>query len=109
MGKYHLGVIKCLYEEGLLPRVIAGSSIGSVFACFLGTKTPEELEDIFVPERMDFSAYNKRQKFSLLKNLKSLIKHGYLIDPAIGRDYMRGNIGDITFQVTFFGACVVIV
>lgn len=98
MGKYHLGVIKTLSEEGLLPRVIAGSSIGSVFASFLGTKTPQEMEEMYIPEGMNWSAYDRRQKFSLLKNLKSLIQHGYLIDPHIGIDFMRDNIGDITFQ-----------
>ena len=99
MGKYHLGVIKCLYEEGLLPRILAGSSIGSVFAAFLCTQTTEEMENVYFPERLDFSVYNRRQKFSLLKNLKSLMKYGYLIDPHLGIDFMRANIGDITFQV----------
>ena len=35
MGLYHLGVIKCLFEEGILPRIISGSSSGSLVAAFL--------------------------------------------------------------------------
>ncbi len=35
LGQYHFGVIKSLYDEGLLPRIIAGASIGSIFAAFL--------------------------------------------------------------------------
>ena len=30
MGMYHLGVIKVLSEEGLLPRIISGSSVGAL-------------------------------------------------------------------------------
>jgi TAG lipase/steryl ester hydrolase/phospholipase A2/LPA acyltransferase len=36
LGTYHLGVIKCLREQALLPRIIAGSSAGSIFAALLG-------------------------------------------------------------------------
>eukprot|EP01031_Cornospumella_fuschlensis_P039519 gene39519-48115_t len=30
LGYYHLGVVKALFEEGLLPRVISGASAGSI-------------------------------------------------------------------------------
>lgn len=36
LGMYHLGVIKVLYENQLLPRVISGSSVGSIIASVLG-------------------------------------------------------------------------
>ena len=37
LGFYHLGVVKALIEHGLLPRVISGSSAGSMIAGVLGT------------------------------------------------------------------------
>ncbi len=40
LGQYHFGVIKSLYEEGLLPRIIAGTSIGSIFAAFICYRKP---------------------------------------------------------------------
>ena len=40
---YHIGVIKGLFHAGLLPRVVAGSSAGSIIAAFLGTNTDEEV------------------------------------------------------------------
>lgn len=46
MGQYHYGVTRCLFEEGLIPRVISGSSSGSIFASLLCTKTLEELEAV---------------------------------------------------------------
>lgn len=36
LGIYHLGVIKALFEFGLLPRVISGSSVGSIMASVVG-------------------------------------------------------------------------
>ena len=47
LGLYHLGVIKALYDEGLLPRIIAGSSVGSIFASFIGTTKYEDLPTVF--------------------------------------------------------------
>jgi len=35
LGLYHIGVIKVLWAHELLPKVIAGSSLGSVFAAFV--------------------------------------------------------------------------
>ncbi|MFU8765095.1 MAG: patatin-like phospholipase family protein, partial [Haliea sp.] len=37
LGFYHLGVVKALLEQGLLPRVISGSSAGSLVAGVVGT------------------------------------------------------------------------
>ena len=39
MGLYHYGAIKALYEENLLPRIIAGSSAGSLIACHIASRT----------------------------------------------------------------------
>lgn len=43
LGFYHIGLAKCLYEEGLLPRVISGASAGSLMAAMLGTRTEDEI------------------------------------------------------------------
>lgn len=32
LGMYHIGVLKALYETGLLPRIITGASSGSIMA-----------------------------------------------------------------------------
>ena len=49
LGFYHLGVVKTLLDEGLLPRVISGSSAGSLVAGALGTHTDKELEKFYDP------------------------------------------------------------
>ena len=50
LGMFHFGVIKALWEKGLLPQVIAGSSIGAVIAGILGVHTDAEVPDMLVPE-----------------------------------------------------------
>lgn len=56
LGFYHLGVVKALLEHGLLPRVISGSSAGSLIAGVLGTHTDSELERFFDPRHVHFEA-----------------------------------------------------
>ncbi|KAG8461319.1 hypothetical protein KFE25_010506 [Diacronema lutheri] len=43
MGIYHYGVIRALVERSMLPRVISGTSAGSVIAAFLAVRTDEEV------------------------------------------------------------------
>ena len=50
LGLYHIGVCKSLHENSLLPRVLSGSSVGSIICAMVGTRTDEELTDLFSPE-----------------------------------------------------------
>jgi hypothetical protein len=43
LGMYHIGVIKALYEQDLLPRVISGASAGSFVSAMLAVRTDDEL------------------------------------------------------------------
>ncbi|MEM9254636.1 MAG: DUF3336 domain-containing protein [Pseudomonadota bacterium] len=56
LGFYHLGVVKTLLDEGMLPRVISGSSAGAMVAGVLGTHTDEELEKFYDPAHLVFEA-----------------------------------------------------
>jgi TAG lipase/steryl ester hydrolase/phospholipase A2/LPA acyltransferase len=48
LGIYHVGVVKALMENGLLPRVISGASAGSILCAMVGTRTDEECKrDLF--------------------------------------------------------------
>jgi TAG lipase/steryl ester hydrolase/phospholipase A2/LPA acyltransferase len=56
LGFYHLGVVKALLEANMLPRVISGSSAGSMVAGVLGTHTDVELEKFFDPKQVHYEA-----------------------------------------------------
>lgn len=42
MGFYHVGVVKALMQNGLMPRVLGGSSAGSIVTAIVATRTDEE-------------------------------------------------------------------
>ncbi|RLQ21706.1 DUF3336 domain-containing protein [Seongchinamella sediminis] len=64
LGFYHLGVVKTLLEQGLLPRVISGSSAGSLVAGVVGTHTDKELEHFYEPANVHFEAEREANAFS---------------------------------------------
>lgn len=64
LGFYHLGVVKTLLEENLLPRVISGSSAGALVAAVLGTHSNEELEHFYEPSSVHFEAEREASVFS---------------------------------------------
>lgn len=50
LAPFHIGTIKALHHEGLLPNVISGSSGGAFVAAVFGTRTPEEIEQQLTTE-----------------------------------------------------------
>jgi predicted acylesterase/phospholipase RssA len=61
LGIYHLGVVKSLWENGLLPHVISGSSAGSIVAAVLGTHDDDQLR-AFLDQKeglIELIRYNK--------------------------------------------------
>ncbi|KAI0723314.1 patatin-domain-containing protein [Earliella scabrosa] len=49
-GYYHFGVVKAFLDQGLLPRVISGTSAGGLVAALICTRTDDELKELLVPE-----------------------------------------------------------
>ena len=42
---YHFGVVKALHLNGLLPRVMSGTSAGSIVCGMLGVRTDEARDE----------------------------------------------------------------
>jgi len=98
LGLYHCGVLKSLYEEGLLPRIIAGTSIGSIFAALVSCKKPEELMEILIEGGVDFTAfYKKGNKGSYTRKIKRFFNEGVIMDIKVLNEFVRDQIGDLTF------------
>ena len=54
LGFYHVGVVKALMKNGLMPRVLGGSSAGSIVTGIIATRTDEEcFKDFFEVEGTD--------------------------------------------------------
>ena len=94
LGMFHLGVIKALFSERLLPRVISGSSAGSIIASMAGTRTDAEMMAMFDTDSLDLSAF---QRLALQKVLRS----GSLMDPLQLERCLEQNIGFESFAEAF--------
>ena len=59
-GMYHWGVVKCLYENHLLPTVLCGSSIGALVVALLGVTSDEALGNLLSdPQSISFEAFER--------------------------------------------------
>lgn len=94
LGMFHFGVIKALWEKGLLPQVIAGSSIGAIIAGILGVHSDAEIPDMLVPENHDLTAWKWR-------GLLSAVRGDGLMDQEQLQTCLRANIGEYTFEEAF--------
>lgn len=52
LGHFHLGVLKVLVEQDLLPDIISGSSAGSIMAAVVGTHTNAQMQQFFDPKHI---------------------------------------------------------
>jgi TAG lipase/steryl ester hydrolase/phospholipase A2/LPA acyltransferase len=100
LGLYHAGVMKALHDNGVLPKIVSGSSVGSIFAAILGTKTDEEFKDVVVPGKIQFSFFPSH-KGALWRRLKRFLTLGYFMDIGILQECVRANVGDYTFAEAY--------
>lgn len=94
LGLFHLGVIKALWEQNILPTVMSGSSAGSIMASVLGTHTDEELKVIFDPDYLFVEAFKMVGWKGLLKG-KPLLRGDQL------ETCLEKNVLDVTFEEAY--------
>ena len=94
LGLFHVGVLKALYEQDVLPNVISGSSAGSVVAATVGTRAPEEMEELVKAE-------NSYYHFWKPLKLRDVVERRSLMDPAQVRRAIASNVRDMSFEESF--------
>lgn len=100
-GLYHLGVVKALHEQNLLPKVISGTSVGALIAALICIHTKEELPQLFEPGGIDLAAFAVKKKGSIKRKITRLFTKGYLLDIKVLEDCVEKNLGDITFEEAY--------
>ena len=58
----HIGVVKTLFEQQLLPQIITGISSGSLIASLVGISTDHELRELIKLKNIDLKAFAERDK-----------------------------------------------
>ena len=94
LGMFHLGVIKALHERNLLPKVISGSSAGSIIAGIVGTRTDDQLRQIFEPGGLNLRAF---QSVSFGRALKGRA----VMDGCQLEQCLIENVGEDSFTEAF--------
>ncbi|KKZ64348.1 NTE family protein [[Emmonsia] crescens] len=102
-GMNHIGVAKALWETRLLPRIISGSSAGSIVGAVLCVFTDEEMPEILSNFGSgDFSVFSDDDdRLRVFQRLMRFIKHGSFFDIAHLTRVMRDLLGDVTFQEAY--------
>jgi len=101
LGIYHLGVTKTLYEQNLLPRIICGTSAGSFVAAMMATTPYKEIPKWFQRGYIRYGLFSGLEKGSIYRKIKRFLSRGYLMDIKILENFVRDNLGDITFKEAF--------
>lgn len=96
LGFYHLGVVKTLLENKLLPRVISGSSAGSMIAGVLGTHSDEELVQFYDPSHVHFEAEKEATVFDRMFFGKNPVMDVHDVQAMVER-----LIPNMTFQEAY--------
>lgn len=102
-GMNHIGVVKTLWDNGLLPRIISGASAGSIVCAVLCTKTDAEIPDVLHDFCYgDLDVFEKADEpESVLKKIVRLCQTGTLFDMTHLKRVMRQMLGDMTFQESY--------
>ncbi|PHZ09651.1 patatin-domain-containing protein [Rhizopus microsporus ATCC 52813] len=102
LALYHIGIVKALNEQGLLPRIISGTAIGAMIAALICIHTDEELPTILQPDGINLTAFsNKRATGHFKRRITRFLKYGYLMDMKVLQECVRANVGDLTFEEAY--------
>ncbi|KAL4809759.1 hypothetical protein BDV18DRAFT_132729 [Aspergillus unguis] len=123
-GLCHLGVVKALHLQGLLPRIITGTGTGALIAALVGVHNEDELFDILDGDQIDLSAFNRQRDegwqssswfdrwllpskladgglVTLLRRTKRYFSKGYFLEAEVLEECVRANLGDLTFEEAY--------
>ena len=68
LGFYHVGIVKALMLNGLMPRVLGGSSAGSIVTAIIATRTDEEcFRDFFNVKGTDAPGHSHKIAFDFFR------------------------------------------
>jgi TAG lipase/steryl ester hydrolase/phospholipase A2/LPA acyltransferase len=103
LGTFHVGVARALNARGCLPRVVAGSSVGSIVAAIMASRTPDELEEFFSEKHFwdllpDMTFFSGQDFF---QSITHLMRTGALHDIDFFQRCLRALLGDLTFQEAY--------
>ena len=89
---FHVGVVKTLWQHGLLPAILSGSSGGAIVGGIVSTNHDDELAGIFEPQNLAYEIEREQGLFRRLSPFKPDIASIEDIRKAVYR-----QVPDVTF------------
>ena len=110
---FHIGVLMTLFEEDALPKIVSGSSAGSIVASILCSYTYEDTLkilntiidkkfNVFGKHNEETESKDKKHGFQeLLNKISHLLKYSTLFDSTGIQETMIELVGDLTFREAY--------
>ncbi|XAR68449.1 Triacylglycerol lipase [Bertholletia excelsa] len=99
LGSFHVGVVKTLIKHKLLPRIIAGSSVGSIICSVIATRSWPDLQSFFE------DSYRSLQFFDQLGGVfmvfKRVMTRGAVHEIRQLQFMLRSLTNNLTFQEAY--------
>lgn len=99
LGSFHVGVVKTLVEHKLLPRIIAGSSVGSIMCSVVATRSWPELESFFEDSWHSLQFFD--QMGGIFAVVRRVVTHGAVHDIRQLQRLLRHLTSNLTFQEAY--------
>ncbi|CAD6215132.1 unnamed protein product [Miscanthus lutarioriparius] len=99
LGSFHVGVVKTLVEHKLLPRIIAGSSVGSIICSIVATRTWPEIESFFTDSLQTLQFFDRIG--GIFAVMRRVTTYGALHDISQMQRLLRNLTGNLTFQEAY--------
>ncbi|KAJ6802738.1 triacylglycerol lipase SDP1 [Iris pallida] len=99
LGSFHVGVVKTLVENKLLPRIIAGSSVGSIVCSIVATRSWPELESFFEDSLDSLQFFD--QMGGIFAVVKRVMMQGAVHDIRQLQRLLRNLTSNLTFQEAY--------
>ncbi len=93
---FHLGVIKALWQERLLPNIISGSSGGALVGSIVCASTDDELDRVFDPEELP----GTEDPEGLIDRIMSYVKTERIKSEDVW-EVLEEFLPDVTFDEAF--------
>ncbi|CAN6297314.1 unnamed protein product [Urochloa humidicola] len=99
LGSFHVGVVKTLVEHRLLPRIIAGSSVGSIICSIVATRTWPEIESFFTDSLQTLQFFDRIG--GIFAVMRRVTTYGALHDISQMQRLLRDLTSNLTFQEAY--------
>ncbi|KAG5252746.1 triacylglycerol lipase SDP [Salix suchowensis] len=99
LGAFHVGVVKTLVEHKLLPRIVAGSSVGSIMCTVVATRSWPELQSFFEDSWHSLQFFD--QLGGIFTVVKRVMRQGVVHEIRQLQWMLRNLTSNLTFQEAY--------